>query len=88
MAKPTLDANTPAGVSLLEANARLDDAYAALLGLHALLRQAEDLNEITGRQLAALLCGPVGEVGAAKNELQSVAAPLLHAARVAGATPA
>ena len=36
-------------------------------------RQADDLNEVTGAQLAALLCAPIGEVAAAKDEVQAAA---------------
>lgn len=58
---------------VIEARARLTDAHSALVGLCGLLRQADDLNEITGANLAALLCGPLGEVAAAKDELRSAA---------------
>lgn len=61
------------GVALLEANARLHDAHAALLAFHVLLRQADDLSEVTGAQLAALLCAPIGEVAAAKDEARAAA---------------
>lgn len=58
---------------VIEARARLTDAHSALIGLYGLLRQADDLNEITGANLAALLCGPLSEVAAAKDELRSAA---------------
>lgn len=60
--------------SVTEAHARLADAHSALTGLCGLLRQADDLHEISGANLAALLCGPLGEVAAAKDELRSAAA--------------
>lgn len=56
--------------SLIEANARLADAHAALIGLRGLLLRAEDLSGVSGPALAALLTMPLGEIGMAADELR------------------
>jgi hypothetical protein len=78
MATPVIERESDAGVSLLEANIRLGEAHSALAGLYGLLKQAEDLSDITGANLAALLSAPLGEVAAAADEVRAAAAPFLR----------
>jgi hypothetical protein len=60
--------------ALSEADARLAGAHSALTGFLGLLRHVENLNDVSGPDLAALLQSPIGEIAMAADEVRAAAA--------------